>query len=51
MKKILILGIGNILLRDEGIGVHVAHALLKHYSFPEGIEVMDGGTMGMNCFL
>lgn len=47
MKKVLVLGIGNILLRDEGVGVHTAHTLLKHYSFPEGVEIMDGGTMGM----
>lgn len=47
MKKVLVLGIGNILLRDEGVGVHATHALLKHYSFPESVEILDGGTMGM----
>jgi hydrogenase maturation protease len=46
-KPILILGIGNILLRDEGIGVHVANKL-KDMSLPPEVEVMDGGTMGID---
>lgn len=41
--EIVILGIGNILLKDEGIGVHVAHAL-QEMSLDEGVEVIDGGT-------
>lgn len=44
---ILILGIGNLLLRDEGVGVHVAQKMME-MELPPGIEVMDGGTMGMN---
>jgi hydrogenase maturation protease len=46
-KPILILGIGNILLKDEGIGVHVANKL-KDMSLPPDVEVMDGGTMGID---
>lgn len=45
MEPVLILGIGNILLRDEGVGVHVIHELLK-MDLPEGLEVIDGGTSG-----
>ncbi len=45
--KILILGIGNLLLSDEGIGVHAAQALLRDYSLPDNVEVIDGGTMGI----
>ena len=45
--NILILGIGNLLLHDEGVGVHVAHKM-KEMALPPGIEVMDGGTMGLN---
>lgn len=41
--KTVILGLGNILLKDEGIGVHVAQAL-GEASLPEWIEVIDGGT-------
>jgi len=39
----VILGVGNILLKDEGIGVHAAHAL-QEMPLNEGVEVMDGGT-------
>lgn len=39
----MILGVGNLLLRDEGIGVHVAQAL-QEMSLPDGVEVLDGGT-------
>ena len=44
-KKTLILGLGNILLGDEGVGVRVAEQLLSQ-SLPYGIEVIDGGTAG-----
>lgn len=46
-KKILILGIGNLLLKDEGIGVHVAQRMMD-MALPPDVEVMDGGTMGIN---
>jgi hydrogenase maturation protease len=46
-KPILILGIGNILLKDEGIGVYVANKLME-MSLPPEVEVMDGGTMGID---
>ncbi len=45
--KVLVLGVGNILLTDEGIGVHAVNALLRDYQFPDGVEVIDGGTSGM----
>ena len=41
----LILGIGNVLLRDEGVGVHVVKALEKT-ELPSGVEALDGGTSG-----
>lgn len=41
-----ILGLGNILLRDEGFGVHFIQQLEKKYRFPENIAVIDGGTLG-----
>jgi hydrogenase maturation protease len=46
-KPILILGIGNILLRDEGIGVHVVNQLTDMILQPD-VELMDGGTMGID---
>lgn len=45
--KVLILGIGNLLWADEGFGVRVIEQILKNYSFPEQLTVMDGGTQGM----
>jgi hydrogenase maturation protease len=47
MEKIIILGIGNILLRDEGFGVRVVEELTRRYRFPENVQVLDGGTLGM----
>ena len=38
-----ILGVGNLLLKDEGIGVHVARAL-ERLPLPRNVEVIDGGT-------
>lgn len=47
LRKILVLGVGNILLRDEGVGVRVVEALEECYSFSSNVELMDGGTLGM----
>ncbi|MGD8474791.1 MAG: HyaD/HybD family hydrogenase maturation endopeptidase [Anaerolineae bacterium] len=48
MTETLVLGLGNILLRDEGVGVRVVERLLEQYDFPEGVRVMDGGTLGLD---
>ncbi len=45
--RTLILGLGNVLMGDEGIGVYVARALQEH-SLPDNIECMDGGTGGFH---
>jgi hydrogenase maturation protease len=42
---IVILGVGNLLLSDEGVGVHVAHKLME-MDLPAGVEVIEGGTDG-----
>lgn len=47
MKQITVLGIGNILMQDEGFGVRVVEQLLRQYSFPSNVQVLDGGTLGM----
>ena len=44
-SKILILGIGNILLRDEGVGVRVIE-YLRQQEIPNDVELLDGGTAG-----
>jgi hydrogenase maturation protease len=43
--KKLVLGVGNLLLRDEGVGIHVIRAL-EGYQFPPDVEVVDGATAG-----
>jgi hydrogenase maturation protease len=43
--KTLVLGLGNILMADEGVGVHVVRAIEKH-ALPPGVECLDGGTGG-----
>jgi hydrogenase maturation protease len=45
--KTLIFGAGNLLLTDEGFGVHFIQYLQRHYSFPEEVELYDGGTLGI----
>jgi len=47
MEKILILGVGNILFKDEGIGVRTLEWLREHASFPENVTLTDGGTLGL----
>jgi hydrogenase maturation protease len=46
----LVLGLGNILLGDEGVGVRVIERFLEQYELPEGagVRVMDGGTLGLD---
>lgn len=46
-ETILVLGVGNTLLTDEGIGVHAVEYLRGHYTFPDNVALMDGGTLGM----
>jgi hydrogenase maturation protease len=41
--RVLILGIGNVLMGDEGIGVHVVNAIEKA-ALPPGVDCLDGGT-------
>ena len=46
-NPIVLLGVGNILLTDEGFGVHVVNQLREDYVFNPPITILDGGTMGM----
>ncbi|WP_265947008.1 HyaD/HybD family hydrogenase maturation endopeptidase [Dechloromonas sp. A34] len=46
-KRILVLGIGNILWADEGFGVRCVEALNADWEFPPQVELMDGGTQGL----
>ena len=44
----LVLGVGNILLGDEGIGIRVIEQLQQLYCLPPAVRVVDGGTLGMD---
>ncbi len=46
-ERILVLGVGNILLKDEGVGVRVIEHLQATYSFSSNVRLMDGGTLGI----
>lgn len=46
-ERITIMGLGNPLMRDEGVGVRVAEILGSTLSFPANVTVVDAGTMGM----
>ena len=45
--KTLILGIGNLLMGDEGVGIHVIRYLQENHKLP-GIDIVDGGTGGFH---
>lgn len=46
-KEITVLGIGNIILSDEGFGVRVVEHIKKSFQFPENVQLIDGGTLGV----
>jgi len=43
-NKIIVLGIGNLLLSDEGVGIKVIQDLVNNYEFPKEVEIVDGGV-------
>ena len=45
--KVLVLGLGNILLSDEGAGIKTIEELSRRYDVPDSVEIIDGGTMGL----
>jgi hydrogenase maturation protease len=45
---ITIMGVGNLLLTDEGFGIHVVKLLEERYDFPQNVSVIDGGVLGLN---
>lgn len=49
-RKILVIGMGNVLMQDEGIGVRAVEALEQCYHIPDGVNLVDGGTTGMELF-
>ena len=46
--SIAIFGIGNLLLSDDGVGIHIINRLKEEYDFPDHVEIIDGGTKGLD---
>ena len=46
--NIAVFGIGNMLLSDDGVGIHVLHKLQNEFNFSPSIELIDGGTKGLD---
>lgn len=45
--RVLILGLGNVLLADEGFGVRAMRWLAENYDWPENVRLVDGATLGL----
>ncbi|HXY39761.1 MAG TPA: hydrogenase maturation protease [Vicinamibacteria bacterium] len=45
---LLVLGLGNLLCADDGLGALAVHLLTQQYRAPEGALVLDGGTLGLS---
>lgn len=45
-KKNIVVGVGNLLFKDEGVGILASKYLEENYSFEGDIEIIDGGTLG-----
>lgn len=47
-KRIVVMGIGNTLMQDDGVGVHVSESFRQHHAPHPGIAILDGGTIGLS---
>jgi hydrogenase maturation protease len=48
ISEVTILGIGNLLMGDEGVGIHALTTLQETYTFSPNINFIDGGTIGID---
>src|SRR5262245_28140847 len=50
---VVVLGMGNLLRRDEGLGIHALRGLQERYALPASVRAVDGGTLGLDllCYL
>lgn len=48
MGRDLVLGVGNLLLSDEGVGIHAVRRLEELNALPGDVEIVDGGTAGLD---
>lgn len=47
-RSLLVLGLGNLLCADDGLGVRAVESIMRNYEAPENVRVLDGGTLGMS---
>ena len=47
VSEVTVLGVGNTILSDEGFGVRVVEFMEKNFVFPEEVQLVDGGTLGV----
>jgi hydrogenase maturation protease len=47
-KKVLVMGIGNTLLQDDGVGVHVTESFRSSREPDPNLDIIDGGTIGLS---
>lgn len=47
-RTVLVLGIGNLVMSDDGVGVKVVQRLQEEYPPPDFVDFMDGGTLGLD---
>jgi len=50
-SSVVIIGVGNLLAGDDGIGVRAAHLLAARDDLPDGVRVLDGGVVGMDLLV
>jgi hydrogenase maturation protease len=43
-----LLGLGNVLLKDEQVGVHVVNTIKERYTCSPGFQIVDGGSLGLD---
>jgi hydrogenase maturation protease len=48
VSRTLVLGLGNLILSDDGVGIHAIQRLAEMNHLPEEVQVLDGGTMGLD---
>ena len=48
MVKNIVIGIGNLLFKDDGVGIIAAHYLRQNFEYEPSLEILDGGTLGLN---
>lgn len=48
IPEVLVLGLGNVLLTDDGVGIAALHRLRRAYTMADGVQLLDGGTLGLS---